>query len=290
MIVIHDANLLVASIRRTNLSDFAWLSPLMTLGVTSLFAFGYSRFARTGRVAEGVGYGVFFALMAGLLVDLNQYLLYPIPGHVAFYWFVGGLFEFSVYGASITKLYPVKLHKTVIDQFEHSPGKLSRPGVMKIVLLGNAGAGKSTMAGRLIGGRNIPRLSLDKIAWHEGTERKPLEASLRELYVFIENNDQWVIEGCYGDLVDAALPYCTELRFLNPGVEVCVEHCKRRPWEPTKFSSAEDQQAMLDQLIQWVREYESRDDEYGLKRHRSIFDNFPGPKREYTMVASYDAG
>ena len=160
---------------------------------------------------------------------------------------------------------------------------------MKIILLGNAGAGKSTMARRLIGSNNIPRLSLDEIAW-EGTERKPLAASLRELHQFIEHNDQWIIEGCYSDLVEAALPHCTELRFLNPGVKICVEHCKRRPWEPEKFSSAEEQQALLDQLIRWVGEYETRDDEYGLKRHRKIFNDFKGLKREYPTVASYDEG
>lgn len=161
---------------------------------------------------------------------------------------------------------------------------------MRIILLGNAGAGKSTMARRLMGSRNTPHLSLDEIAWTEGVKRKPLEASLGELQRFLDNNDQWIIEGCYSELVEAALPFCTELRFLNPGVEVCVEHCKRRPWEPEKFPSAEDQQAMLDQLIQWVREYETRDDEYGFKRHRELFNDFTGPKKEYTTVDSYDEG
>ena len=159
---------------------------------------------------------------------------------------------------------------------------------MKTILLGNAGAGKSTMARRLIGSRSIPRLSLDEIAWNEGTERKPMAESLSELRRFIDSNEQWIIEGCYSDLVEVALPYCTELRFLNPGVDVCVEHCKRRPWEPEKFSSAEEQQAMLDQLIQWVREYEARDDEYGLKQHRNLFNEFTGPKIEYATIVSYD--
>ena len=101
---------------------------------------------------------------------------------------------------------------------------------MRVILLGNAGAGKSTMARRLIGERMIPRLSLDEIAWDEGTQRKPLDASSRELEAFLQRNEQWVIEGCYGDLVELALPHCSELRFLNPGVEACVEHCRRRPW------------------------------------------------------------
>src|SRR5437764_7465221 len=157
---------------------------------------------------------------------------------------------------------------------------------MKLVLLGKAGAGKSTMARRIIGGRQIPRLSLDEIAWDPGAQRKPLHESRELLNDFLKANEQWVIEGCYSDLIEAALPYCTELRFLNPGIETCVAHCNRRPWEPSKFSSAEQQDAMLSQLVQWVQEYETRDDEYGLKRHRQVFDNFSGPKREYTSAAA----
>jgi adenylate kinase family enzyme len=158
---------------------------------------------------------------------------------------------------------------------------------MRLILLGNAGAGKSTMARRIIGSKPIPRLSLDEIAWDEGPKRKPLHLSLQMLNDFIRNNEEWIIEGCYSDLIEAALPYCTELRFLNPGIDVCVAHCHRRPWEPEKFSSPDDQAAMLSQLVQWVREYETRDDEYGLKRHRQIFESFEGRKRECTSVESY---
>jgi adenylate kinase family enzyme len=159
---------------------------------------------------------------------------------------------------------------------------------MRLILLGNAGAGKSTMARRLIGSADIPRLSLDEIAWDRGPKRKPLEQSLTLLRRFLRSNEQWIIEGCYGDLVEAALSHCTELRFLNPGVEACIAHCNSRPWEPAKFSSEEEQNAMLSQLIQWVKEYETRDDEYGLKRHRQVFDRFSGPKHEYTSTASYE--
>lgn len=153
---------------------------------------------------------------------------------------------------------------------------------MRMILLGNAGAGKSTMARRLMNGQPIPRLSLDEIAWGEGTERKPLAESIQALREFIDDNEQWIIEGCYGDLVEAALPFCEELRFLNPGTEVCVEHCLKRPWEPEKFSTEEEQKEMLASLITWVREYETRTDEYGLQRHRQIFERFSGRKREYT--------
>jgi len=103
----------------------------------------------------------------------------------------------------------------------------------------------------------------------------------------LQGHSQWIIEGCYGDLVEAALPHCSELRFLNPGVEVAVQHCLMRPWEPDKFPSAKAQQAVLDYLVSWVREYETRNDEFGLQRHRRVFDSFTGNKREYTCVSAY---
>jgi hypothetical protein len=107
LLILREANALVAALRRPNLDEMLWLSLLLTLGVCALFAFGYARVARSGRLAEGIGYGLFFGLVAGLLVDLNQYLLYPLPGRVVFYWFLGGLIEFTLYGALITRLYPV---------------------------------------------------------------------------------------------------------------------------------------------------------------------------------------
>ena len=104
--VLREANALVVSIRRAPSADVMLLSVLLTLLLTLLFTYGYARVARTGRVAEGLRYGVFFGLLTGVLVDLNQYVGYPIPGRVAFLWFVGGLLEFSLYGAVVTRFYP----------------------------------------------------------------------------------------------------------------------------------------------------------------------------------------
>lgn len=163
---------------------------------------------------------------------------------------------------------------------------------MRIVLLGNAGSGKSTMARRLVAaaGVEVARLSLDEIAWGDGVERRPLRESQELLRRFIRSHEHWIVEGCYSELVERALPHCTELRFLNPGVEVCVRHCLERPWEPEKFPSPEAQRAMLEPLIAWVRAYESREDEYGLARHRALYEGHPGPKREYRDVAGYEGG
>ncbi|MDF7807399.1 hypothetical protein P4E94_08115 [Pontiellaceae bacterium B12219] len=159
---------------------------------------------------------------------------------------------------------------------------------MKIMLLGNAGAGKSTMAKKLMNNQNIPRLSLDEVAWTEPAIRKPVKESVELVRSFIRQHDHWILEGCYSDIIEPVLPLCDELRFLNPGVETCITHCYARPWEPEKFESKEQQDANLQNLINWVKEYETRDDEYGLKRHRNLFDNFTGKKREYTSVSTYE--
>ena len=149
------------------------------------------------------------------------------------------------------------------------------------VIYGNSGSGTTTMARALASTLGVPHLDLDSIAWDEPLVRKAMPETLTLLSAFIAEHPSWVIEGCYGDVVHAAARVATELRFLHPGIEACIAHCRLRPWEPTKFPTPEAQDAMLEALIDWVRQYETRDDEYGLARHRAVFEGFGGVKREY---------
>jgi adenylate kinase family enzyme len=149
----------------------------------------------------------------------------------------------------------------------------------KIIIYGNSGSGKTTMAGDIMGEQALPVLSLDDIAWGEIAVRDPLEKSIAAMQVFIDEHDEWIIEGCYGNLVEAALPHCSELIFINPGVERCVKHCRARPWEADKYPDPAEQDKHLAMLIEWVRKYDTREDEFGLARHQAIFDGFDGRKR-----------
>lgn len=106
LVVLRAANASVQHLRRPDLAEKAWLSLLLTAGIVVAFLWGYGRFARDGSVREGLRYGLFFALLAGLLVDLNQYVLFPIPAAVAAQWFLGGLVEFSLYGIIAARLHP----------------------------------------------------------------------------------------------------------------------------------------------------------------------------------------
>lgn len=159
---------------------------------------------------------------------------------------------------------------------------------MKIILLGNAGAGKSTLVRKLLKNQSLARLSLDEVAFHEGTERRPLQESIACVKRFIADNESWIIEGCYADIIEGVLADCTELVFLNPGIETCIAHCCKRPWEPEKFSSKREQDENLEHLIQWIRSYETRTDEYGLQRHRRLYETFTGAKCELNHPEQYE--
>lgn len=153
---------------------------------------------------------------------------------------------------------------------------------MKVLIFGNSGSGKSTLAAQLASEHGIPHLDLDAIVWEPGKiavqrDSKHINADLAD---FLTRHDRWVIEGCYGDLVEAAAGHCTELMFLNPGLDACLANNRRRPWEPHKYASAEAQDAMLENLQAWVTGYYSRQDDWSYHSHRRIFDTFEGTKTE----------
>jgi len=162
---------------------------------------------------------------------------------------------------------------------------------MKTLLLGNAGSGKSTLAARLVAREPAALLALDAVAFVDGSaERRPVADSVADALAFVRAHPSWIVEGCYADLLAPLLPHCDELIFLDPGVEACVAHCRARPWEPDKYASPEEQDRNLALLLDWVRSYETRTDEYGRAAHRALFDGFDGTKRVFTDPAEYAEG
>ncbi|HEY1137450.1 MAG TPA: shikimate kinase [Xanthomonadaceae bacterium] len=159
---------------------------------------------------------------------------------------------------------------------------------MKLLILGNSGSGKSTLAKAVAERHGLPHLDLDIIVWEPGqiAVARTAEAVRADLDAFIAAHPRWVIEGCYGELIEVAAPASTRLLFLNPGLEACLANNRRRPWEPHKYASAEAQDAMLDNLQSWVAGYYSRDDAWSLAAHRRVFDRHPGEKREAILPLS----
>jgi adenylate kinase family enzyme len=155
---------------------------------------------------------------------------------------------------------------------------------VRLLVIGNSGSGKSTLAKRAAAEHGLVVLELDMIVWEPGQigVERAAEAKRADLAAFVAAHDRWVIEGCDGDLAEAALPACSELVFMNPGVAACLANNRRRPWEAHKYESAADQERMLPNLVAWVESYYTRSDPRSYAYHRRLFDAFAGGKRELT--------
>lgn len=124
----------------------------------------------------------------------------------------------------------------------------------------------------------LPHFDLDLTAWDEGPVRRPLKSSLQDLQPFLSAHSKWVIEGCYADLVRALMRPEHHLYFLDLATELCLEHCRQRPWEPHKFSTPEMQQEALKFLLDWVSSYPQRDDDCSRRAHLQLYQDFPGTR------------
>ena len=151
---------------------------------------------------------------------------------------------------------------------------------MRIIVLGNSGAGKSTRARRLVAEHDLAHLDLDTVVWepHQVAVARPTEAVHADLAAFVDAHPRWVIEGSYGDLAEWLAPHATRLEWLDVDVDTCIEHHRNRPWEPHKYDDPGQQDAQRAFLETWVRRYETRDDSFGRAWHQRVFDRFDGDK------------
>lgn len=149
-----------------------------------------------------------------------------------------------------------------------------------IIIFGNSGAGKSTLAKHLSCKHKLTHLDLDTLAWQATIppQRKPLEESTTAISDFINSNQAWIIEGCYGDLIELALPFSNEIIFLNLPINVCIENARKRPWEPHKYESKAAQDNNLGMLIDWISQYSARTDAFSETAHTKIYEQYSGKK------------
>ena len=153
---------------------------------------------------------------------------------------------------------------------------------MRVAIVGNSGSGKSTLAAALTAAGGTPCLDLDTVAWEPGLSAVPRndELARADVRVFCRSSPQWVVEGCYATLIEAALEFTPTLLFLNPGLEACLANCRSRPWEPHKYASQQEQDANLQFLLSWVADYYTRTGPLSLAAHASCYQSYAGPKRE----------
>ncbi len=150
----------------------------------------------------------------------------------------------------------------------------------KILIFGNSGSGKTTIAKKLCVELGLVHLDLDTLAWQSTSppERKPLNKSKIEIDRFINLNESWVIEGCYSDLLELVASKSNEMIFMNLPIDDCIANAKERPWEPHKYKSKEAQDANLGMLINWISQYSIRTDTFSESAHKELYEKYSGKK------------
>lgn len=172
--------------------------------------------------------------------------------------------------------------------------------MQKIIIFGNSGAGKSTLAKKIAVDKNLAHLDLDSLAWLATSppQRKAISDSAIEIETFTQKNSNWVIEGCYSDLLELLTinfednslnsdvrASASEIIFLDLPIESCISNAKKRPWEPHKYSSKQAQDKNLAMLIDWIKAYETRTDTFSKQAHQEFYDAFKGKK---TLIKKND--
>ena len=101
LVVLGSANRQMEPLRCADFSSKIWISLAGTLAVSFLFTGIYVLFSREKNVRTGAFFGLLFGLAAAVLVDLNQYVIYPLPFALAAAWSFFGVIEFTLLGAIV---------------------------------------------------------------------------------------------------------------------------------------------------------------------------------------------
>ena len=148
------------------------------------------------------------------------------------------------------------------------------------LVFGNSGSGKSTLARRLAEAKRIAHLDLDTVAWASSNppQRHTIATSQSAIETFVNRNPGWVIEGCYTDLLTLMTPRTSHMIYLDLSVQACIQNAKKRPWEPHKYASKQQQDDNLNMLIDWIAQYPQRQDSFSQAAQQHLFANFNGTK------------
>lgn len=98
MLILAEANKQMETLKRADFSSKMGISILATFIASLLFSFLYARFVSPKSRTAGLKFGLCFGLFISVMVDLNQYVLYPLPFSLAAKWAFFGIIEFTFLG------------------------------------------------------------------------------------------------------------------------------------------------------------------------------------------------
>ena len=99
---------------------------------------------------------------------------------------------------------------------------------MKIQIIGYSGSGKSTLAKKLGLFYNIPYLHLDNVQFYGNWEERTIDEQNNIVNEFLEQNNNWVIDGNYSKVSPIRFEISDITIFLNYNRFYCFKMCKKR--------------------------------------------------------------
>jgi adenylate kinase family enzyme len=94
----------------------------------------------------------------------------------------------------------------------------------RILITGNAGSGKTTLARNIASRLDYPVHSLDKIVWQPKWRKTPESEKSQQLDELINQSEHWVIDGVSRKVMDAA----DTIIFLDVSRWRCLLRCAKR--------------------------------------------------------------
>jgi adenylate kinase family enzyme len=166
---------------------------------------------------------------------------------------------------------------------------------MRTVVVGNSGSGKTWLARRLAEKVGSSVVHLDEIFWlPSGFNEKRDPSDVSRLIDVRRAEEQWIVEGVYGNLAKQFLPSALTLVWLDLPWSVCKQRLELRGSESKAHMEREQSVQGLQELIHWAEDYWSRHGASSQAAHLALFETFQGQRfrlgsetqvREYLSVA-----
>lgn len=134
---------------------------------------------------------------------------------------------------------------------------------MKIRILGNSCSGKTTVGQKLAEYYNVDCLHIDSVAFFPNTnfESRPEEEVISDISKFINEHNNWILEGNYMHLVDAVFYIPELIIFIDLPVEQSLYNFEQR-FKKYQGKSRPELPNLIEtdteEMIEWIQDYPNR--------------------------------
>ena len=132
---------------------------------------------------------------------------------------------------------------------------------VRILIIGNSGSGKTWLGQKLAEKGKVPLFHMDKIRWDQsGHEIRRSAVDITKDLNHIKKQEQWILEGVFGQMAEECLPFATSLIWLDLPWEDCKNNLLSRGPQFEEHLNPQARDKALEKLIAWAAEHDTRED------------------------------